>query len=82
MRENELLSDYLEANEYHRYYLPRVQKEFSTIVVSINEGNPIVTVNDNFNFNQTKKATDIKELGRKVLLFTVPPVKQPSQSAI
>jgi hypothetical protein len=70
-----MLTDYVEPNEYHRYYLPRVQKEFSTIVVSVNEGNPVVTVSDNLNFEQTKKATEVKDDGRKVLLFTVPPAK-------
>lgn len=44
-------------------------------MVTVNEGNPIITVSDNFNYQQTKKATDIKEKGRKVILFNVPPLK-------
>lgn len=54
-----MLSDYVEPSEYHRYYLSKVQKEFTTVVVSVNEGSPVVTVRDNLNFDQTKKGSSI-----------------------
>lgn len=56
--------------------MPRVQKEYSTIIVSVNEGSPIITVSDNFNYQETKKASEIAGKGRKVFVFNVPPMKK------
>lgn len=34
-----------------------------------------MTVSDNFNYEQTKKGSEVHDTGRKVMLFSVPPVK-------